>query len=378
MDDYKPFENEFFQDDWGIRIWERRHAKICQTLDKWKVKSVCDIGCNDGKLLQKLKRSLTLEHIIGLDIDENILQNEAVSRCRIDIEDKINAKERTSPLKIEIFCGDILRECKELKERQVDALVLVELIEHIDINSLPLLEKNLFNELRARIIVITTPNYDFNSFFHPGQPSPPFRHPDHRFEMTQKEFESWSKRVSELYGYEYEIDGIGVHKSKDMSRGYCSQMVVFNRISQRRKKSQMQIDIKLEQQQLVKLFEETIGCLKFEEKLVEALRRCYYAECIGKKKVCKNDNTNDEESQESTKFVDDFIEKYYKEPGTEYIELSSLVKKDAKLKSLLGESDLGSWIKRVKDLDPELDFKQSPLRIKYGRADEVAVSEIRE
>ena len=140
----------------------------------------------------------------------------------------------------------------------------------------------------------------------------------------------------------------------------------------------MQIDIKLEQQQVVKLFEEMIGCLKFEEKLVETLRRCYYAECIGKKKVCKNDNTSDEESQESTKFVDDFIDKYYKEPGTEYIELSSLVKKDAKLKSLLGESDLGSWIKRVKDLDPELDFKQSPLRIKYGRADEVAVSEIRE
>ena len=54
---------------------------------------------------------------------------------------------------------------------------------------------------------MTTPNSEFNIVFGPDFSG--FRHWDHKFEWTRKEFEDWSRGVGEDFGYDVEFFGIG-------------------------------------------------------------------------------------------------------------------------------------------------------------------------
>jgi hypothetical protein len=54
---------------------------------------------------------------------------------------------------------------QNLKEENFEAFTLIELIEHIDLDKLPYLVQNLFGFLRPNLVVITTPNSDFNVYF---------------------------------------------------------------------------------------------------------------------------------------------------------------------------------------------------------------------
>ena len=61
-------------------------------------------------------------------------------------------------------------------------------IEHLHKEELAAFPAAMFGVLRPEVIAITTPNADFNVLF-PNMVG--FRHPDHKFEWTRMEFESW-------------------------------------------------------------------------------------------------------------------------------------------------------------------------------------------
>lgn len=63
---------------------------------------------------------------------------------------------------------------------------MVELIEHVYLEQLPLLCENVFGFLNPPKIIVTTPNYDFNYYFRLKDPNFKFRHPDHKYEFTQE------------------------------------------------------------------------------------------------------------------------------------------------------------------------------------------------
>lgn len=87
------------------------------------------------------------------------------------------------------------------------------------------LTENIFQEINPKIAVVTTPNRDFNQYF----PNPEkFRHFDHRFEWTRKEFAEWCGKVCEAYEYSVEITGVGLPSGYD-KWGFCSQIAVFQR-----------------------------------------------------------------------------------------------------------------------------------------------------
>ncbi len=46
----------------------------------------------------------------------------------------------------------------------------------------------MFGALAPKVVAVTTPNAEFNVLF-PGFSG--FRHPDHRFEWTRREFQAW-------------------------------------------------------------------------------------------------------------------------------------------------------------------------------------------
>jgi hypothetical protein len=51
-----------------------------------------------------------------------------------------------------------------------------------------------------------------------------FRHPDHRFEWSRKEFADWAGGIGERFGYSVRFAGIG---DEDSILGTPTQMAVF-------------------------------------------------------------------------------------------------------------------------------------------------------
>src|SRR5205085_4658594 len=68
-----------------------------------------------------------------------------------------------------------------------DAAAVVEVIEHLDPPRLAAFERVLFEFTRPAVVVLTTPNAEYNVRF-PTLPAGNFRHRDHRFEWTRAEF----------------------------------------------------------------------------------------------------------------------------------------------------------------------------------------------
>lgn len=104
-----------------------------------------------------------------------------------------------------------------------DAACVVEVIEHLDENRLPTFEQVLFGETKPRIIVLTTPNIEYNENYVTLDVGK-LRHGDHRFEWTRKQFEAWARSTSEKYGYTVELKQIG---DADEEHGTPTQMGVF-------------------------------------------------------------------------------------------------------------------------------------------------------
>ena len=74
-----------------------------------------------------------------------------------------------------------------------DAAVLMEVIEHLDPERLPALERTVFGAARPRTVIVTTPNVAYNVRFE-GLPEGQLRHRDHRFEWDQDAFAGVGRR----------------------------------------------------------------------------------------------------------------------------------------------------------------------------------------
>jgi hypothetical protein len=101
----------------------------------------------------------------------------------------------------------------------------VEVIEHLDPDRLPALEKVVFEAAAPKTVIVTTPNREHNALF-PNLPPGKFRHPDHRFEWTRAEFRAWVDDIASRYGYVSRLAGIG---SDHETHGPPTQMAVFTR-----------------------------------------------------------------------------------------------------------------------------------------------------
>jgi 3' terminal RNA ribose 2'-O-methyltransferase Hen1 len=104
-----------------------------------------------------------------------------------------------------------------------EAAALVEVIEHLEPERLPALARVVFQHLRPRLVIVTTPNREYNILFS-GMPEGTLRHRDHRFEWSREEFRVWTETIASTHGYAVEISGVG---ETDLALGPPSQMAVF-------------------------------------------------------------------------------------------------------------------------------------------------------
>ena len=107
----------------------------------------------------------------------------------------------------------------------LDAAVLMEVIEHLDPDRIPALERVVFGAAAPATVVVTTPNAEYNAHF-ATLAAGATRHPDHRFEWTRAQFRAWAGRVADRYGYRARFLPVGPEDPRD---GPPTQLAVLEK-----------------------------------------------------------------------------------------------------------------------------------------------------
>ena len=189
---------------------------IQEKLKEYEVSSVMDLGCGEGEFLKLLLKDKSFTRIAGVDVSAHRLN---IAKKRLhwdDLPDKMKSR-------ISLLAGSAVY--RDERFSGFDAITLIEVIEHIELNRLSHLERTVFQFASPDIALITTPNVEYNKIFetlNKGQ----MRHSDHRFEWTREEFENWAKQAAQKYNYQVEFVPIGpIHETC----GPPTQMGVFKK-----------------------------------------------------------------------------------------------------------------------------------------------------
>jgi len=199
-----------------IRLSDERMTAVVEALRATGAKTIADLGCGEGKLLHRLLTERWAERLIGLDPAARELER-AAKRLKLHLpggppEGRVSLLHGSLTYRDDRWAG-------------ADAAALVEVIEHLDPDRLPLVGRVIFGEARPGAVVVTTPNAEYNTLF-PSLTVGAFRHPDHRFEWTRAEFRTWADGIASSYGYRSAYRGIG---GQNETLGAPTQMAVFTR-----------------------------------------------------------------------------------------------------------------------------------------------------
>ncbi|HEY2505209.1 MAG TPA: 3' terminal RNA ribose 2'-O-methyltransferase Hen1 [Streptosporangiaceae bacterium] len=197
-------------------LQEQRIAAVVALIAEAGAQRVLDLGCGSGKLMAELLKLAYVEQVTGLDVAHRALAA-AAGRLHLD-QLSPRARER-----VELLHGSLTYTDSRLAG--FDAAALVEVIEHLDPPRLAALEQTVFGHARPALVVLTTPNAEYNALF-PTMPRGQFRHSDHRFEWSRAQLREWAEGVAARHGYRLEISGIG---SGDAALGHPTQLAVFRR-----------------------------------------------------------------------------------------------------------------------------------------------------
>ena len=199
-----------------IGLHEQRLGAVVAVLKEAGARRVLDLGCGEGRLLKVLLRDQRFEEIVGLDASYRALEM-AQKRLHLDrLPPRVRAR-------IRLIHGSLTYRDERLAG--FDAAAVVEVIEHLDPWRLAAFERVVFEFARPRVVVITTPNAEYNVKFK-NLPAGTFRHRDHRFEWTRAEFQAWAQRVGSEHGYAVRFLPVG---PEDPVVGAPTQMGVFTR-----------------------------------------------------------------------------------------------------------------------------------------------------
>lgn len=174
-------------------LHDERLAVVCALLRESGCRSVLDLGCGAGRLLERLLGHPQFERITGVDASATAL---AVAR------DQLSAR---AGARLALVHADYLRRLPELPPHQ--AVVMVETIEHLDPQRLAAAERTVFGQLQPATVVVTTPNREYNPLL--GLEDGRLRDPDHRFEWDRARFRAWAAGVAHRHGHAVRIAGIG-------------------------------------------------------------------------------------------------------------------------------------------------------------------------
>jgi len=195
-------------------LHEKRLKLVAEVIKASGATKVLDLGCGEGKLIKLLLANRQITEIVGMDVSYNEL---------LKVKDKLHW-ERMSPqqqARLKLLHGSLTY--KDDRLEGFEAAAVVEVIEHLELNRLQAFEKALFGYAKPKMVVLTTPNQEFNVYWEQLEAGT-MRHDDHRFEWTRQEFATWTQHIATTYGYQAEILPVGEEVE---NIGSPSQMAIF-------------------------------------------------------------------------------------------------------------------------------------------------------
>ena len=176
---------------------------------------VGDLGCGEGALVAELLADPAFTEVVAADVSARAL---AAAERRLQPE-RMPERQRA---RLRLLQTSLTY--RDARLAGLDAAALVEVVEHVDPERLPALERCVLGSAAPRTLVVTTPNAEHNVRFGlvPGE----FRHPDHRFEWTRAEFRRWAAAAAAAHGYAVEFTGAG---PDDPEVGPPTQVAVLTR-----------------------------------------------------------------------------------------------------------------------------------------------------
>lgn len=197
-----------------ISLNEQRLEAVMTVLKASGAQRVVDLGCGEGKLLRLLLAESAIAQITGVDVSFRALE---IAKERLQV-DRLSPAQQS---RLQLIQSSLIYRDSRLTD--FDAAAVIEVIEHLDLERLAAFERVLFEFVRPKCAIVTTPNVEYNVRFE-NLPAGKFRHRDHRFEWTRNQFQTWANQVGERFGYLVELRSIG---TEDLAVGSPTQMAVF-------------------------------------------------------------------------------------------------------------------------------------------------------
>lgn len=99
----------------------------------------------------------------------------------------------------------------------------------------------VLSSFRPKVLIVSTPNYEYNVILQRSNPSSheddpdektqsescKFRNHDHKFEWTREQFSRWALELATRHNYSVEFGGVG--GSAELEPGFASQIAIFRR-----------------------------------------------------------------------------------------------------------------------------------------------------
>ncbi len=199
-----------------ISLNQQRLGSVLAAIKAGGARRVMDLGCGEGKLLRLLLDDKQFTRILGMDVVHRALE---IAGERLRMDRMSEAKQE----RISLIHGSL--NYRDQRLEGYDAAAVVEVIEHLDPPRLAAFERVLFEFARPGMVVVTTPNAEYNVKWE-TLGAGKFRHRDHRFEWTRAQFGDWARRIADRFGYRVEFLPVG---PVDAVVGSPTQMGVFTR-----------------------------------------------------------------------------------------------------------------------------------------------------
>ncbi|KAL0107385.1 hypothetical protein PUN28_015738 [Cardiocondyla obscurior] len=204
----------------------QRYSAVSNVLAEYKgnLHKIVDFGCAELNFLPYLKSIKEVQQILCVDVNRQVLEMNEQKAAPL-ITEMLSTRQRL--LVVDVYEGSVTD--NDVVLESTNAVICIELIEHLYPDTLIDLPFNIFGYIKPELVIITTPNAEFNVLF-PNFSG--YRHPDHKFEWTRKQFQDWAHNIVVRYPY-YRVtfhDICNGPEGTEKKLGPLTQMAVFHRI----------------------------------------------------------------------------------------------------------------------------------------------------
>lgn len=196
-----------------LSLNDQRMGAVLSVLRQSGARRVVDLGCGEGYYLRALIEDPTVTEVVGVDVSPRALEY---------AERRLNLDRRPDRQRAKLTLRQSSVTYRDDAIAGFDAVLLIEVIEHLEPDRIASLEAGVFGAARPRHVILTTPNREYNGVYELADGH--WRHPDHRFEWTRAELEGWATRVADEHGYRVEFRTVG---DVDPELGAPTQLALF-------------------------------------------------------------------------------------------------------------------------------------------------------